>query len=232
MSTDAHAPPPGPPRTEAELLERAHALAGCSLAQLARLSRRTLPATSRRAKGWTGQTLERLLGATAGSRSEPDFQALGVELKTIPVGHDGQPKESTYVCTLPLLSNELCVWETSNVCRKLSRVMWFPVEGGVDIPLPERHVGFAIIWSPSPQEEMELRADWEELTEMVNVGRLAEITGRHGVHLQVRPKAANARALRWATDEQGAPLRTLPRGFYLRASFTAHVLREHYVMSD
>lgn len=231
MSPDADPSTPGPPRTESELLERAYSLAGSSLARLARLSQRTLPATSRRAKGWTGQTLERLLGATAGSRPEPDFQALGVELKTIPVGRDGQPKESTYVCTLPLLSGELSVWETSNVRRKLSRVMWFPVEGEPDIPLTDRRVGTAIIWSPSPREEMELRADWEELTEMVNVGRLAEITGRHGTHLQIRPKAANARSVRWATDEHGAPLRTLPRGFYLRASFTVRVLREHYVMS-
>lgn len=231
MSADTEPSTPGPPRTECELLERAHALAGSSLARLARLSQRALPATSRRAKGWTGQTLERLLGATAGSRSEPDFQALGVELKTIPVGRDGQPRESTYVCTLPLLSNELSTWETSNVRRKLSRVMWFPVEGEAEIPLSDRRVGSAIIWSPSPQQEMALRADWEELTEMVSVGRLAEITGRHGTHLQVRPKAANARSVRWGTDEHGAPLRTLPRGFYLRASFTAGVLREHYVMS-
>ena len=132
----------------------------------------------------------------------------------------------------PLLSNELSTWETSNVRRKLSRVMWFPVEGEAEIPLSDRRVGSAIIWSPSPQQEMALRADWEELTEMVSVGRLAEITGRHGTHLQVRPKAANARSVRWGTDEQGAPLRTLPRGFYLRASFTASVLREHYAMSD
>jgi DNA mismatch repair endonuclease MutH len=39
----------------------------------------------KRDKGWIGILLELWLGASAGSKPEQDFAALGVELKTIPV---------------------------------------------------------------------------------------------------------------------------------------------------
>jgi DNA mismatch repair protein MutH len=39
----------------------------------------------KRDKGWIGILLELWLGASAGSKPEQDFAALGVELKTIPI---------------------------------------------------------------------------------------------------------------------------------------------------
>ena len=53
---------------------------------------------------------------------EPDFQHIGVELKTLPVDQNFRPKESTYVCTVPLIRNAGAIWETSTVKLKLSRV--------------------------------------------------------------------------------------------------------------
>src|SRR5688500_18797590 len=87
------------PATESELMARARALSGMSLAELARQFGIAVPEAQLRAKGWVGQLLERALGATAGSRAKPDFEALGIELKTLPVDGRGQPKESTFVCT-------------------------------------------------------------------------------------------------------------------------------------
>jgi DNA mismatch repair protein MutH len=42
----------------------------------------------------------------------------------------------------------------------------------------------------------------------------------------VRPKAANSRSRRVARDEDGARFATLPRGFYLRATFTAGIIEQ------
>ena len=84
------------------LLNRAQSLAGKTFLELAQLSGLTAPTDNRlNMKGWLGQTLERFLGATAGSQSLPDFVELGIELKTIPLLPDGRPKESTYICTAP-----------------------------------------------------------------------------------------------------------------------------------
>lgn len=209
-------------------MRRAGDIAGSSLGDLARRLGIRLPGNAARAKGWTGTLLETALGATAASRPEPDFQRIGVELKTVPVRTDGRPRESTYICTLPLPGGDPPLWERSTVRRKLARVLWIPVVYESGTPIAGRCVGSAILWSPSREEEALLRADWEELMDMACTGQLESITARHGTCLQIRPKAANAAARRRGVGEDGAPGRTLPRGFYLRAAFTEAIFRRRY----
>ena len=208
------------PRDEAELLARAHALAGATVAEVAAACARSVPRDLRRHKGWLGDLLEAALGATAQSRPLPDFTELGIELKTIPVDADGRPRESTHVCAIALGDLVGQRWQTSTVRAKLARVLWIPVEAVTDLPLAARRIGAPRLWSPDATQESVLRADWEEHMELLATGRFDELDARLGVYLQVRPKAANARALTAAGDALGVPGATLPRGFYLRPSFT------------
>lgn len=217
-----------PPKSERELLERAHSLAGLSIRELANRVNVSVPENLRREKGWQGQLLEICLGANAGNKPEPDFVDIGVELKTLPIDVSGKPKETTFVSSIPLLELGRLTWETSVVRKKLSRVLWVPVEATPDIPLPERRVGTALLWSPSEAQEAILRNDWQELTDMMNLGQLESITARHGVYLQVRPKAANAKSLCYGFNQEGKKVLTLPRGFYLRTTFTSQLLAEFY----
>lgn len=211
-----------PPRTEAELFARADALAGHTLGELARSSWVGIPADARRAKGWAGQLLERVLGATAGSRAEPDFPHLGIELKSVPIDDNGRPTEATYVCTAPLDPSALGTWETCWVRKKLARVLWIPLAGGPDPA--SRVVGSAVLWSPSPEDDAALRLDWEELVGLIASGELWQIDGRRGRVLQLRPKAADGAETTWALDEDATWVKDTPRGFYLRASFTGEIL--------
>lgn len=220
------------PHSESQLLQRAQACAGMSLGALAHRCRVAVPRHPRSAKGWAGELLERCLGADAGSLPEPDFRGLGVELKTIPVRRDGRPRESTFVCVVQLTALAGLRWETSLVRRKLARVLWIPVESEPGLALAERRIGMPLLWSPSPEEEAALRADWEELMDMLGAGDLDAISSRHGECLQIRPKGANARALVEAIGPAGERIMTLPRGYYLRASFTATILRRHYALAD
>jgi DNA mismatch repair protein MutH len=215
-----------PPASERELEQRASSLAGRRLADIASDLGAPLPGDLRRAKGWLGELIELALGASAGSRPVPDFEAIGVELKTLPVDRRGQPRESTYVCTVPLVGTAGLTWETSPVRRKLARVLWVPFEADADVALGTRRIGTPFLWSPAPGDEAVLRADWEELVDLIALGRLGEIDARLGTYLQIRPKAMNARGLTRAHDEAGDPGQTLPRGFYLRASFTRRVLHD------
>ncbi|MFA9412941.1 MAG: MutH/Sau3AI family endonuclease, partial [Deltaproteobacteria bacterium] len=88
-----------PPESEQELLSRAWEVAGLTLGELGARVDIEVPDESVRAKGIAGQILEKALGASAGSRAEPDFVKLGIELKTIPLDASGKPKESTFVCS-------------------------------------------------------------------------------------------------------------------------------------
>lgn len=219
-----------PPRTEAELLERSESLAGLSLGEIAAAWRVPVPRRSRSAKGFAGTLLETVLGATAASRPEPDFQLICVELKTLPIDDQGKPRESTYVCTVPLVEHHGLTWERSPVKRKLDRVLWIPIVTSRDTPVADRVVATPLLWSPSAEEEAALKRDFEELMDMVVMGELHRLTAHHGNWLQIRPKAADARSRSRASAADGAPSATLPRGFYLRALFTERVLRQHYAM--
>ena len=210
--------------SEHDLLGRADALAGRDLAGLAHDLEVAVPQRPARAKGWAGQLLELALGASAGSSPQPDFPDLGVELKTVPVDMHGRPRESTYVCVVPLADSTGLRWEDSLVCRKLARVLWVPLLCPPHAGPGARVVGAPRLWSPSPSEAAALRADWEELMEMVALGRVAEISARLGTVLQIRPKAPNARSLGWSTDPDGRRVAVNPRGFYLRANFTRALL--------
>ena len=181
-------------------------------------------------KGWVGNLVEHALGADAASRDEPDFMALAIELKTIPVDHRGRPLETTFVATVPLDEVGDLPWERSRVRRKLARVLWVPVLGERQVSLSARRIGAPLLWSPSPEQEAALREDWDELAGIIGRGDVESITGRLGRFLQVRPKAANASVRRRAIDADGGLLVTLPRGFYLRTQFTAAILREAFLL--
>ncbi|CAK4071155.1 MULTISPECIES: DNA mismatch repair endonuclease MutH [Vibrio] len=216
------------PQSESELLERAWSVAGLSFAELAQEAEMTVPPDLRRDKGWVGQLLEWHLGATAGSKPQQDFEKLGIELKTIPISYTGKPLETTFVCVAPLVGIHGLSWENSHVRNKLSRVLWVPVEGEREIPLAERRVGSPLIWSPTQEEELQLKTDWEELMDLIVTGHVEQITARHGEVLQLRPKAANGRALTEAYGASGRIIKTRPRGFYLRTQFTAALLDSNY----
>ncbi len=209
---------------------RARQLAGVSIGELAQRLKQSLPRDALRGKGRIGELLERALGASGGSLPVPDFPELGIELKTLPVDAEGRPRESTHVTTVPLTDHIGLRWEDSLVCRKLRRVLWVPVQSRPQQAMAERRIGTSLLWSPRPEQEAVLKRDFEELMEMVCLGRLRDISAHYGTYLQIRPKAADGRARTAGVGPQGERIATLPRGFYLRAAFTGAVLREHYAL--
>lgn len=219
-----------PPRDEAELLRRCAELANKSVASIAAELGHGVPVHLRGHKGWVGNLLEQRLGTSAGTRSAPDFEALGVELKTLPVDRRGKPLESTYVCTVPLQCLDEPEWELSAVYKKLRRVLWLPVLAEREIAIAERIVGTAVLWSPDEREERLLETDWRAHMEAVRGGFVESIRGTDGAVLQIRPKAADSRVTTWGTDSEGQAIRTNPRGFYLRARFTGDILRRRLVV--
>ncbi|HEY0634040.1 MAG TPA: DNA mismatch repair endonuclease MutH [Gammaproteobacteria bacterium] len=222
-----------PPESIDELMKRATAIAGMRLGQLAQQWNVAVPLDLRREKGWVGQLIERALGASAASLAEPDFQLIGVELKTIPLDRHGRPRESTYVCTVPLETEAMGQrWEISWVRRKLATVLWMPVEGDNTIALAERRIGNPLLWCPTAEEEALLRNDWEELMEMICTGQLESITASLGEALQIRPKAASASVRGRAIGVEGTLVRTNPRGFYLRSRFTAAILQRSFISGE
>ena len=214
------------PQTLEQLLSQAQSIAGLTFGELADELHIPVPPDLKRDKGWVGTLLERALGATAGSKAEQDFSHLGVELKTLPINAEGYPLETTFVSLAPLVQNSGVKWENSHVRHKLSCVLWMPIEGSRHIPLRERHIGAPILWKPTAEQERQLKQDWEELMDLIVLGKLDQITARIGEVMQLRPKGANSRSITKGIGRNGEVIETLPLGFYLRKVFTAGILND------
>ena len=214
------------PQTLEQLLSQAQSIAGLTFGELADELHIPVPPDLKRDKGWVGTLLERALGATAGSKAEQDFSHLGVELKTLPINAEGYPLETTFVSLAPLVQNSGVKWENSHVRHRLSCVLWMPIEGSRHIPLRERHIGTPILWKPTVEQERQLKQDWEELMDLIVLGKLDQITARIGEVMQLRPKGANSRSITKGIGRNGEVIETLPLGFYLRKAFTAGILND------
>jgi DNA mismatch repair protein MutH len=202
-----------PPRDEAELLSRARALSGLAM-----------EAAGLHGKGKAGERVERALGATGGSAATWDFPGLQVELKTIPVdAASGRPRESTFVCAVSLADADRAEWSASWVRAKLARVLWVPIEVAAD---DSRRIGEPRLWSPTAEQQAILAGDFDEIMGRVGMGDVEAITGRLGRWLQLRPKAAHGRVRTLVAGAEGELVSTVPRGFYLRASFTGAILKD------
>ena len=217
-----------PPESEQVLMARAYKLAGLSLGNVAEELNVAVPNDFKRHKGWAGQLIEAYLGASAGSKPQQDFVGLGIELKTLPLSDGLRPLETTYVCYAPLTNNTGVTWSSSNVRNKLQKVLWIPIQGERNIMPRERIVGSPIMWQPTPAQLVLLQQDWEELMDMIALGRVEQITARIGQVLQLRPKAADGTALTQAIGQNGESILTRPRGFYLRKEFTQQILDQGF----
>src|SRR5882672_4424747 len=163
MEGAADAGPGTPDETALEaLLAHARALVGVELGELADALGLPVPSGRVRTKGWSGQIIEHELGVAVGGTRGPDFAALGVELKTVPVDATLAPLESTAVCQIDPIAIAAESWDGSYVRRKLARVLFVALE----VPegarsVGERRVAAVRLWSPDEEQERLLRTDFE-----------------------------------------------------------------------
>lgn len=211
-----------------ELLHACQNIAGLSIRELAKKLSLPCPNILSKDKGWIGKLLEASLGVKANNLPIPDFPTLGIELKTIPIHYKKlEPIESTYVCSISFNQLEL-TWEQSVVNKKLAKVLWIPIAVAPHIDWLDRKIGTGFLWEPTEPQLKILRNDWEELTEMLYLGKIDLLSAHYGQYLQLRPKANNCRSnLIKHTNLEDNDILTVARGFYLRRSFTKEILLKH-----
>ena len=212
-----------PPGSEAELRNRAASLAGRTIEAIADAMGVSPPPRGVRGKGKIGGLIETALGADSGNAARPDFGGLGIELKTLPLRR-GVPRESTFVCTIALADADRAEWETSVARAKLAHVLFVPIVFGAEESDGERRVGTPFFWQPTPSQEAVLKGDFDEVMGLIGAGGIEALNARRGRWLQVRPKAATGAVRTISFGPEGEWIATVPRGFYLRASFTRALL--------
>jgi len=91
-------------------------------------------------------------------------------------------------------------------------------------PITNRIIGHCLLWQPSLSQHETIKADWEELMQMVYLGQIDQINASYGEYLHIRPKAAHSRILFSTTNLDGTEIQAGPKGFYFRTSFTRQIL--------
>ena len=207
------------------LLKRSAQLTNKLVVDIAHSMNIVPPQNLKRAKGWQGQLVETFLGAQASSRAIPDFPELGIELKTLPINQAKQPIESTYVCVVPN-KQETTTWQNTWVYKKLRHVLWVPIEVNKDQDLTTHKFKQPFLWQPSAQQDLILQQDWEDLSSMLYMGHADKLTATYGTSLHIRPKASNCNVtnLTKSTNLDADTCYIIPKGYYLRTSFTKSIL--------
>lgn len=212
------------PQSLDELQSRLKALTGKTLLELADKALVQLPRSTTSGKGFTGELLEILLGATAGNLPVPDFPQLKLELKTLPVDENLKPLESTFICHAPLVNKRNQRFEDSTLFCKISSILFVFILAPRNLPFAQRKIMGFHFFKPSAEELSLIKEDWEELMEMVSLGQVQQITARYGTIIQMRPKAADGMQLTECIGPDGTMIKTRPRGFYMRRAFTQKLI--------
>jgi DNA mismatch repair protein MutH len=218
MTIGAH-PLFSPPDSVADLARRAGALAGRAIDDVAASLALAAPRGGAHTKGKLGELVERALGAHGGSAAVHDFPRLGIELKTIPM-RGQSPRESTYVCTVPMADADRAEWDSSWVRAKLAHVLWVPID------VDTRRFGAPLFWRPTAEQDAVLRGDFEDALGAIALGGIEGLRAHAGRWLQVRPKARDGSARVLTRGRDNEIIATVPRGFYLRARFTGAILAD------
>lgn len=208
------------PKSLAELKHRLDAIKGVSLEDICRQLDIAMPENSTRGKGFTGQVIEYVLGADAKTLPLPDFRDFALELKTLPVDANLKPLESTFLCHANLNPVTHIPFEKSALYKKTRCMLFVFILSPDDKELGHRRILGYYFFMPDKDELETIKADYDELMDMVCQGRAHEINARIGTIVQMRPKAASGRELTQIVDRFGQIAYTRPRGFYMRRSFT------------
>ncbi len=222
---------PNAPTSLSELKVRLDLLVGLSLEQIANTYKIALPTSFKRAKGFTGELIEKALGANALNLPLPDFTHLAIELKTIPVSDKLEPLESTYICHLKLMPKRGESFFESTLYKKTALILFVAIEGLREIEGPKRKVLGYYLYKPDAKTLEIIKNDYEEVMEQISLGRAHEITARTGTIVQVRPKGASGKDLVPYVNEDGEIALTRPRGFYFRAAFTKEICKKMFKLN-
>lgn len=214
-----------PPKDFETLIERLNNIVGKKLDELSKQACVNLPNDPVHAKGFVGELVELLLGASAESLPIPDFPELGLELKTLPLDENFKPLESTFICYAPLTDVRNVRFEETALYKKITRMLFVFTIAPRDLPMNERTIAGYSFWNPNAEQLATIKNDYNELMELVSLGRINEINAKLGTIIQMRPKAANGKVLTDCIGPDGTIIKTRPRGFYMRRIFTTELIK-------
>lgn len=178
-------------------------------------------------KGQIGQLVEQLLGVQSNSFAGPDLPELGVEIKTLPLNFKKNVLEHTHIGKISLPFKETS-FHNSSLWLKMRQILFVPIIAKPKSSMSEKILAQPFLWKANCEEQKQIEQDWLELSSFLRCGQFTEIDSKIGEILHIRPKASHGKDLTFIQQEKNS-YHVLPLGFYLRKSFTQHLIARNYV---
>lgn len=160
------------------------------------------------------------------SDSRPDFDEVGLELKTTPVKRNAKgelvAKERLVLTMIDYMDVVDEDFEHSHLLEKASDILLITYLYEPDVS-PLDYVIEAVVRWGIPEEDLpQIKRDWETVVDKVRAGHAEDISGSDTLYLEACTKAANG-SVRRAQPYSDVPAK--PRAWALKASYMTAVQR-------
>lgn len=222
MKQDSGTDLPYNPRDKKSIIEYASLLMGSTLREHVDVD--SIPSTKKR-RGTFGNAVEKYYFMyDLNSDSNPDFNEVGMELKTTPLVRrkKGQfsAKERLVITNINYMNVVDEQFETSTLMHKASDVLLISYLYEKEKDPLDYTIEVVAEWG-LPEEDLDvIKRDWETVVEKVRQGKAHEISGSDTLYLEACTKAADSSVRR---PQPFSDIPAKPRAWALKASFMTAV---------
>jgi DNA mismatch repair protein MutH len=172
-----------------------------------------------RRKGFAGHMVEAMLGIARNSLPDPDLDAIGAEVKSIPLWPDGRPRENTKVTSLTLryVAGDADFF-TSHLYRKLRAVLFLPIQKNDNTRPHEWYLRPPFLWLPSTEQLDVIRREHAMYVEAIQAERWDMLSLEHGRYLGVNTSGRLSRDI--AREDKSY-------AWWLKKDLTTSILRDN-----
>jgi DNA mismatch repair protein MutH len=214
-----------------ELSHRLDQIVGVPFSELAGHYGKEWKGSATQNKGWGGNLVDFLVGGDAGNAPVADISALGIEVKTIPIGFGARVLQPTKVTALNYGEVARSDWWESSAFHKLRAVLFVPIVKHDPSEPNGWFIRRPFLWLPSETVLRQFKADYESVRKLIATRDFDGISSAkppkgQGVYLHPKPAAANS-AVRRSFHIEGEEFRLMPRAWMLRESFTQPIVKEN-----
>lgn len=142
------------------------------------------PSDPRKRKAAGAKVVESLLRIAQNSIPMPDLEALGTEVKTIPLNTLSTPREWTKVTSFSLVkTKEQSEFRRSSVFKKLRSILFVPIMKANNDSPDYWYLRPPFLWLPSEEQLEKFDADYEKIRAAAVAEDWSGLTGSPGTYL-------------------------------------------------
>lgn len=215
-----------------DLIHRVDQFVGIPFDELGELVGMPYEGSALRNRGWAGNVVHALLGDDTSNAPEPDLEAHGVEVKSLPIDRHGKVLEPTKIDSLNYDKVAATDWWHSQTFHKLRSILFVPVVKYDPARPPDFFIRFPFLWFPTPADLSQFQRDYEEVRALIRSGEFTKLSSAEppngqGVALHTKPNHGKGSKPTSATY-QGKSIPVEKRGWMLRMSFTRPIMLRNF----